>query len=311
VKPVVVDPSDEEEQPQGHAQVSSEKQVPPSSPSSSGKSKTKKEEAVASRRADTKKTKNKKRKEKESEERDSDEEEDDEPEERGDNNDDEFEDEGPEPGTGGGKRPNGGFYPPGGPPAVPAKPNAELTGLSRIRRASDVSVSVDARSAVITARLLVGPVNVVINDSIEPMEKNVKATIPELEAELLLMERHGVVFLQRFTLDRAYGQDVEISIPKSNKDKSKKSSSSNLPPNDPNHPLNVETRRQTKMAAHVSMEVVKLLRSGNLRVNLMRTAQGAMSKLKLPIKKAKKSGAKSTGVRSHKKKGKKHSKTRH
>jgi len=316
VKPVVVDPSDEEEQPQGHAQTSSEKQVPPSSPSSSGgKSKTKKEEAVANRRADTKKTKtkNKKRKEKESEEKDSDEEEDDEPEERGDNNDEEFDEDGPEPGTGGGKRPNGGFYPPGGPPAVPAKPNAELTGLSRIRRASDVSVSVDARSAVITARLLVGPVNVVINDSIEPMEKNVKATIPELEAELLLMERHGVVFLQRFTLDRAYGQDVEISIPKSNKDKSKKNSS-NLPPSDPNHPLNVETRRQTKMAAHVSMEVVKLLRSGNLRVNLMRTAQGAMSKLKLPIKKAKKSGGKSTatgGVKSHKKKGKKHSKTKH
>lgn len=50
-----------------------------------------------------------------------------------------------------------------------------------------MSVSVDARSAVITARLLVGPINVVINDSIEPMEKNVKATIPELEAELLLM----------------------------------------------------------------------------------------------------------------------------
>jgi hypothetical protein len=93
-----------------------------------------------------------------------------------------------------------------------------------------------------------------------------------------------VVFLQRFTLDRAYGQDVEISIPKS-KDKKKKGSSA--PNSDPNHPMNVESRRQTKMAAHISMEVVKLLRSGNLRVSLMRTAQGAMSKLKLPIKKAK------------------------
>lgn len=59
------------------------------------------------------------------------------------------------------------------------------------------------------------------------------------------------------------------------------------PPQDPNHPINVEARRQTKMAAHISMEVVKLLRSGNLRANLMRTATSAMSKLKLPIKKPK------------------------
>lgn len=50
-----------------------------------------------------------------------------------------------------------------------------------------MAVSVDARSAVITARLLVGPLDVVINDSIEPQEKNIKATIPELEAEMLLM----------------------------------------------------------------------------------------------------------------------------
>jgi len=56
---------------------------------------------------------------------------------------------------------------------------------------------------------------------------------------------------------------------------------------DPNHPANVESRRQTKMAAHISMEVVKLLRSGNLRVNLVRTAQGTMSRLTLPIKKSK------------------------
>lgn len=141
-----------------------------------------------------------------------------------------------------------------------------------------------------------GPIHVVINDSIEPMEKNVKATIPELEAELLLMERHGVVFLQRFTLDRAYGQDVEISIPKSKDSKNKKNKNQQQSGanNDPNHPMNVEARRQTKMAAHISMEVVKLLRSGNLRVNLMRTAQGAMSKLKLPIKKAK-GGNKSGG----------------
>lgn len=61
----------------------------------------------------------------------------------------------PEAGTGGGKRPSGGYYPPNGPPAIPAKPNAQLSGLGRIRRASDVSVSVDARSAVITARWLI------------------------------------------------------------------------------------------------------------------------------------------------------------
>ena len=41
------------------------------------------------------------------------------------------------------------------------------------------------------------------------------------------------------------------------------------------------------MAAHISMEVVNLLRSGDLRFNLMRTAQGSMSKLKLPIQKPK------------------------
>lgn len=119
----------------------------------------------------------------------------------------------------------------------------------------------------------------------------------------IFQERHGVVFLQRFTLDRAYGQDVEISIPKS-KDKKKKASSSSTAPNDPNHPMNVETRRQTKMAAHVSMEVVKLLRSGNLRVNLMRTAQGAMSKLKLPIKKAKNAAKKSSSASKKNKKDK-------
>jgi hypothetical protein len=242
------------------------------------------------------KTSNKPKKESQPQqsEEDDDDEDDDEPEQRDDHEREEFDGPGPEPGTGGGKRPQGGYYPPQGPPVVPAKPNAELSGLSRIRRASDVSVSVDARSAVITARLLVGPINVVIHDSQEPMEKNVKATIPELEAEILLMERHGVVFLQRFTLDRAYGQDVEISIPKS---KEKKKGNQNKNESDPSHPMNVETRRQTKMAAHVSMEVVKLLRSGNLRVNLMRTAQGAMSKLKLPIKKAK-----------NKKKGKKEKK---
>lgn len=104
----------------------------------------------------------------------------------------------------------------------------------------------------------------------------------------LLQERHGVVFLQRFTLDRAYGQDVEISVPKSKKEKKGSKMPGGLPPpQDPNHPINVEARRQTKMAAHISMEVVKLLRSGNLRANLMRTATSAMSKLKLPIKKPK------------------------
>lgn len=54
-----------------------------------------------------------------------------------------------------------------------------------------------------------------------------------------------------------------------------------------------QQRYQTKMAAHISMEIVKLLRSGNLRVNLMRTAQSSMSKLKLPIQKPKKSKKKS------------------
>ena len=34
-----------------------------------------------------------------------------------------------------------------------------------------------------------GPLNVNINDSVEPMERNVRATIPELEAELILMVR--------------------------------------------------------------------------------------------------------------------------
>lgn len=156
---------------------------------------------------------------------------------------------------------------------------------------NDSTAGIESLTAIcLSYRLLVGPIHVLINDSIEPMEKNVKATIPELEAELLLMERHGVVFLQRFTLDRAYGQDVEISIPKSKESKKKASKLREAGGStaDPNHPINVEARRQTKMAAHISMEVVKLLRSGNLRVNLMRTAQGAMSKLKLPIKKAKK-----------------------
>jgi hypothetical protein len=77
----------------------------------------------------------------------------------------------------------------------------------------------------------------------------------------------------------------EIFIPTS---KDNKNNRKNSPPsNDPNHPINVETRRKTKMAEHISMEVVKLLRSGNLQVNLMRAAQSAMSKLKFPIKKLK------------------------
>jgi len=206
-----------------------------------------------------------------------------------------------EPGTGGGGRPQGGYYPPGGPPAIPAKPNAMLTGLSQMRRSSDVAVSVDARSAMITARLLVGPVNVFVNESVEPKERGIKATIPELEAEMILMERHGVVFLQRFTLDRAYGQDIEISIPKSKGSDSKKRKGSTKgqsgrpgqfdPNGPPVHPA-AQDRFQTKMAAHISMEVVKLLRSGNLRVNLMRTAQASMSKLKLPIQKPKTKKAK-------------------
>ena len=114
---------------------------------------------------------------------------------------------------------------------------------------------------------------------------------------LFVKERHGVVFLQRFTLDRAYGQDVEISMPKQKADSKKKKGSLKTgiqgtphggPPGmDPNHP-GVQQRFQTKMAAHISMEVVKLLRSGNLRVNIMRTAQSSMSKLKLPIKSNKK-----------------------
>ena len=105
------------------------------------------------------------------------------------------------------------------------------------------------------------------------------------------------MFLQRFTLDRAYGQDVEISIPKSKGDSNKKKKvnmnklNGGGPPADAN--TNQQQRHQTKMAAHVSMEIVKLLRSGNLRVNLMRTAQSSMSKLKLPIQKPKKSKKKS------------------
>ena len=69
----------------------------------------------------------------------------------------------------------------------PAKPNAWMTGLSKIRRASDVAVSVDARSAMITSRLLVGPINIHVNESVEPKERGIKATIPELEAEIILM----------------------------------------------------------------------------------------------------------------------------
>lgn len=87
---------------------------------------------------------------------------------------------------------------------------------------------------------------------------------------------------------------MEISVPKSKKEKKGSKQHAGLPPpQDPNHPINVEARRQTKMAAHISMEVVKLLRSGNLRANLMRTATSAMSKLKLPIKKMKSNKKKS------------------
>lgn len=118
----------------------------------------------------------------------------------------------------------------------------------------------------------------------------------------MLKERHGVVFLQRFTMDRAYGQDIEISMPKLKKDtkNSNKVHSSIIshsgtrgpgsPPGmDPNQ---VQRRFQTKMAAHISMEVVKILRSNNLRTNMMRIAQTSMSKLKLPIKKSKKKSKK-------------------
>ncbi|CAL8074987.1 unnamed protein product [Orchesella dallaii] len=274
-KPVVVDPAASEEEPEGEteAEVETETEIDAEPPKATEK------KDVGSGEKSLKSGII------QSEESEDDEDDDDDPEGRDDQPDDEFS---AEPGTGGGQRPNGGYYPSGGPPAVPAKPNAILTGLSNIKRVTDVQVSVDARSAVITSRLLVGPIEVVINDSSEPMEKNVKARIPELEAELLLMERHGVVFLQRFTLDRAYGQDVEISVPKSKKEKKGSKGPGGLPPpQDPNHPINVEARRQTKMAAHISMEVVKLLRSGNLRANLMRTATSAMSKLKLPIKKTK------------------------
>lgn len=34
-----------------------------------------------------------------------------------------------------------------------------------------------------------GPIEVNINDSVEPMERNVRATIPELEAEMIMMVR--------------------------------------------------------------------------------------------------------------------------
>ena len=113
-----------------------------------------------------------------------------------------------------------------------------------------------------------------------------------LTQHVMFQERHGVVFLQRFTLDRAYGQDVEISIPKSKGSSNKKTGSAkNGPPGSPGYDPSgspaAQDRYHTKMAAHISMEVVKLLRSGNLRVNLMRTAQGSMSKLKLPIQKPK------------------------
>jgi len=74
-------------------------------------------------------------------------------------------------------------------------------------------------------------------------------------------------------------------------------------PTDPNHPQ-TQQRFQTKMAAHISMEVVKLLRSGNLRVNIMRTAQSSMSKLKLPIKTNRRTKNKKTLKKSDKKEDK-------
>jgi len=100
-----------------------------------------------------------------------------------------------------------------------------------------------------------------------------------------------VIFLQRFTLDRVYGQDVEISVPKVKADKKKKGTKggTEFPSGyDPMHPGAVQ-RYQAKMGAHISMEVVKLLRSGNLRLTIMRTAQGSMTKLRLPIKQNKSS----------------------
>ena len=65
-----------------------------------------------------------------------------------------------------------------------------MSGLSKIRRISDVAVSLDARSALITSRLLVGPISIYVNESIEPQERGIKATIPELEAEIILMVTH-------------------------------------------------------------------------------------------------------------------------
>ena len=70
------------------------------------------------------------------------------------------------------------------------------------------------------------------------------------------------MFPQRFTLDRAYGQDVEIFIPKSKSSSSKKKAGQ--PGFDPG--VAAQDRYHTKMAAHISMEAAKLLRSGNLRV---------------------------------------------
>jgi hypothetical protein len=50
----------------------------------------------------------------------------------------------------------------------PAKPNAEMSSLGRIRRACDVSVSVDAQSAVITASNLI--VNIIYHMHTVPLE---------------------------------------------------------------------------------------------------------------------------------------------
>jgi len=67
-----------------------------------------------------------------------------------------------------------------------------MLGVQLLLRGMHITFSACDRMRLITVyllptRLLVGPINVVINDSSEPMEKNVKATIPELEAEILLM----------------------------------------------------------------------------------------------------------------------------
>lgn len=106
-KPVVVDPSGEEEEPEGDVESDAE-----AGPETEAEEPVKEKEAVKEAGSGEKALKSGII---QSEENEDDEDDDDEPDGRDDQPEDEFS---AEPGTGGGQRPNGGYYPSGGPPAV-------------------------------------------------------------------------------------------------------------------------------------------------------------------------------------------------